>query len=262
MASAAKSPGFNPTTDYKVFPFDNQLKGIVTQLSKVLKKKNPQPLNFNSLEIKLYHGKNIFEGLYHRDNRTENKLIRDDGNKVVRFHCDSTYHDNGLQSSTDTSVGGHPTATLTIGNTRQLTFVRHTKDVSEAKWVPDSTYESDIPLSQGSIFVLLSHDETPQPTIGSSLCKYKHGVKCKGDGISVALVFRSIQETALADFCVDTNRCHWKSDDNLEPRVRSSVKKQRCPTKRKRELHNPLSDTLISMRRRCVKSLQSRQKTL
>ena len=34
-------------------PFDNQLKGIVTPLSKVLKKKNPQPLNFNSHEIKL-----------------------------------------------------------------------------------------------------------------------------------------------------------------------------------------------------------------
>jgi hypothetical protein len=61
--------------------------------------------------------------------------------------------------------------------------------------------------------------------IASTMKRIRQTPKFKGAGISVALVFRSLQDEAIAEFCVNTNRCHWKKDDKLEPKLRSCVKK-------------------------------------
>ena len=63
---------------------------------------------------------------------------------------------------------------------------------------------------------------TTSPT-RPGLCKYKHGAKFKGAGISLALVFTSLQRKAISKLCVNTNRCHWKKNDKLEPKLGSCV---------------------------------------
>ena len=97
MTAVANSYGSDPTTGYKVFEFDKKMTDIVEELSRLLSltDKFPEPeFEFNSLEIKLYHGKDIFQNLYHVTNETshnspsEKKTISNKGNKEVRFHCD------------------------------------------------------------------------------------------------------------------------------------------------------------------------------
>ena len=151
-----------------------------------------------------------------------------------------------------------------------MTFLRHTKESPAKAWVSDSVSQGKkFRLSHGSIFVLSSDDEIPttSPTTSTTtrpgLCKFKHGAKFKGAGISVALVFKSLQDEAIAEICDNTNRCHWKKDDKLEPKLRSRVKKKHCP-KRKRNMPIPrvlLKDTLKKMKARSVECIDAINKS-
>ena len=114
-------------------------------------------------------------------------------------------------------------------------------------------------MGQGSIFVLSTDDEIPSiNTTGTFRRKYKHGALFKGSGVSVALVFRCIKESARADFSVVTNRCHWKTDSKLCPKLLASITKQHCQ-KRKRTLNIPLTITMTKMRKRSIDSIRPRE---
>ena len=128
---------------------------------------------------------------------------------------------------------------------RDLTFIPHSKIVKGDKWIANEHGNVRFVLKQGSVFVLSPQDETPTPLSGF-LHKSKHKADFKHDGISVALVFRSIRSTALATFVLDTNRCWWKNDPNLAPKLAASVQKH-CQRMSQRSVSNPTQGSFNKM---------------
>ena len=228
LLSVLTTTGFHPTQNVKVRPFCESLQEIARLLTEEVKKHlKPNPehytdeLDFNHMEVKLYHGKDIYrdkDGCPLKNN--EGKEIRDDCNKIVNFHNDLSFNDQGEQSLSDTAKGDHPIVTLTIGATRKLTF-KH-------KWKRDSSWSDgetlDFELNQGSIFCLLPNDEKPKK-IENILHKTQHMAKFSKEGISIALVFRSIKKKSI--FHKETHRWEWKEDKYYKQKVRTYLRKRK-----------------------------------
>lgn len=227
--SVLRSTGPHPTYDYKVHPFTPELDTIVIRITKEIERRIPGlkgKLCFNFMEIKMYLGEDIFcDGpgspiLIHG-----NKPIRVDGNKKIGSHNDLRIGDNGKQHKGDTANSEHPTVTISIGTERTLTFVRTTKEINQKAWKKcDTKYDTDHVLEDGSMFVLLPHDETPV-LFAKSLHKTKHRALFKGSGISYALVFRSVHEDSFFDVC--TSNWLWKTDDKYRRRVEDFLEKKK-----------------------------------
>ncbi len=227
LLAVLSTTGFHPTKNVKVRPFCEKLKNIVALLTEEVKtrligKQGHYTLDFNHMEVKIYHGKDIY-----RDENgyplldDEGQEIRDDCNKLVNFHNDLCFNDQGEQSQRDTANGKHPIVTLTIGATRKLTF--------QHKWKKDSIWTNgetvDFNLAQGSIFCLLPTDEKPKK-VEKVLHKTQHMAKFSNEGVSIALVFRSVTETS--EFHKKTHRWKWKNtkDTKCKERVKSHLSKK------------------------------------
>lgn len=219
LLSIINTTGFHPTRDMKVHPFSPRLERIVGLLEEELRKhlskdcKYRDKLNFNSLEVKIYHGKDMFwdeTGKPLSDDA--GNPIRDDCNNQVNLHNDLCFDDNGFQSLDDTARGDHPIVTLTIGSERRLTFVQKWK--KGRKW--ENGEKQGFDLGQGSIFCLMPDDEIPQ-TIGDKLFKTQHGARFSGEGVSIALVFRSVKTHSLFD--KRSHKWQWRLDRKYEEAV-------------------------------------------
>ncbi len=227
LLSILSTTGFHPSRDMKVRPFSRRLESIVVSLEEEIKKHLPADskyhttnLNFNSLEVKVYHGKDVFRG---SDGRP---LVDDDGNRIrvdcnkkVNLHNDLCFNDEGKQSPNDTARGDHPIVTLTIGSSRALTFV-HKWKADKKKW--KNGRKVHFQLGQGSMFVLLPEDEIPQ-AIGTNLHKTQHRAQFSGDGISVALVFRSVKTSSV--FHKENHTWQWQEDEFYRDTVQRYLKK-------------------------------------
>jgi len=72
---------------------------------------------------------------------TATKSIRSGSNKRVNAHIDLCYSDDGVQSKFDTACPELPTATFTVGSSRQLTFERmFTKSPKDSWLIYDSEH--------------------------------------------------------------------------------------------------------------------------
>ena len=79
-------------------------------------------------------------------------------------------------------------------------------------------------MGVGSIFVLEANDDKPAklPTGDDVIHKTKHRINFRGDGISIAFVFRIVQ--TCSKFHPETN--HWMrefKDDKLKDKVRKYI---------------------------------------
>ena len=72
----------------------------------------------------------------------------------------------------------------------------------------------------------------------------------------VALVFWSIQKTALANFVLDTNRCWWKNDPTLAPKLAASVRKHHQRMSQK-SLSNPTEGSFFKMKNKSLTCLSN-----
>jgi len=283
------STGFHPSVDLKVRPIDPQLNTIVElmtkQLTKILRQQRLSTtttgnndnfnfdfnFNFNSVEIKLYHGEDIY-----RDPSTGNTLVdqqgnplRKDCNKTIMPHCDRLYNDQGIQDPNDTVVGDHPIVTLSIGSPRKLTFYHQWKPMASSssgkgaaagrrKWSePNGSRKDAFWLEQGSLFCLLPEDEIPQP-IGTRLHKTKHGAKFDGTGISVALVFRSVKTTSK--FQTKTHRWLWQKDETYKHRVKKRLKNRDRYHKLKSEKESCIGSEIHEMQKNVVSFLDQKRR--
>ena len=222
LLAVLSTTGFHPCRDVKVRPYCEKIKSIVLLLEEAIQKrltpdsKYYHNLDFNSLEVKLYHGTDIYrddDGCLLLDD--SGKEIRDDCNKLVNMHNDLVFSDNGVHSIHDTARGDHPICTLTVGATRKLTFLHKWKNPS-ASW-NDGDDKVEFDLDQGSIFCLFPEDEIPT-MIDGMLHKTQHGAKFSGKGISIALVFRSVKTTSI--FHKKTHRWLWRHDSFYRDRVK------------------------------------------
>ena len=167
-----KSTGMHPD-DYIVNPFSLCLQKIKSLLSRLTKQELGKDyakfeFDFNFMEIKIYLGNDIFQ------DSMGNQLIDMYGIPLefgkcnsVGLHNDVERKDNGSQFLTDSSEGDHPIATFALGATRTLNFQVHGKPLTgESDWskiqMKGCKQKLTHGLNDGSLFILLPPDETPQ----------------------------------------------------------------------------------------------------
>ena len=137
---------------------------------------------------------NIVDGKVIRNIR--NEPLSTGCNKSVNAHNDLCFSNDGTQFINDYAGPTLSTATFTLGETRNITFERLTKeldgDTSSSKWHPtDCKHWVKFKLDNGSLFVLEVLDNQPIiiPPGYTHLHKTKHKVQFKNDGISFSFVF-------------------------------------------------------------------------
>ena len=214
------STGPHPTTGYKVFPFTSVIERMSAAMVELVRRSNKVKTNtktdFNFLEIKIYLGEDMFED---KDNVTKSEkgkqCLRRDCAKVVNYHNDVRYRDNGLPKNNETVLADHPTVTYSCGSSRQLVFERSTKDpLTDRSWsrIKDChTFD----LEHGSVFVLSPGDEKPTVVANddSKLHKTQHRVRFAGNGVSIAFVFRCV--TKFSKFHPKNHSLLWQYEDDI-----------------------------------------------
>jgi len=216
--SVFQSTGFHPFSDFKVMPFNPTLEMLANRIQSIT------GININSLEIKIYQGRDIFE------EEPGKPWIKDSGenvnvncNRCVGEHNDLVFRLDGTQSPKDTACGDENIATFTIGSTRQLTFSRF-KSRRNDQWSREEASEEIIDLRHGTLFVFSRDDEIPKPENDGFYHKTKHRANFKGDGLSFAFVFRRVETYSY--FHEDTNLWCWEMDEKyLEkaPRIADRI---------------------------------------
>jgi hypothetical protein len=144
---------------FRVFKIDNSLMSLMDSVSNTIQKylnfRMPGDfagkVEFNSVELKFYLGPDICKGIKGYDG----KYLRCDTNKKIGLHADCQFNDEGVQFQTDSAVGNHPIATVSIGNTRKLSFFEQKK--TNGKWQKKNKvqYVTSFDLDHNSLFVLL-----------------------------------------------------------------------------------------------------------
>ena len=218
-----KSTGAHPTNDYRVYPFTDELYDLTRKLFYLLTIKRLNSREFNSMEVKIYIGDDMFEDEAGNLIEDANGFpLRAGCNKCVNSHNDLVFNDDGVQSASDTACGTQHTVTLSIGSTRQITFEHMTKKIDERCWSksgPDTNKTFD--LDHGSLFVLAPEDDKPTKIrrTGEILHKTKHRVDFQGKGVSIAFVFRCVDKSSKFDTI--TNQWLW-NDEGAKVRDRVS----------------------------------------
>ena len=157
------------------------------------------------LEAKLYCGPDVY-----CDSKTSkpfldsrNTQIRTDSNQSIGMHNDLQFNDLGVHDPNDSASGDAPTVTISIGSARDLSFVQKYK--TGLKWKERRTSENvTFALNHGDIFVLLPNDECPKRITKNILFKTQHRATFSGNGVSVALVFRTLTTKSLFERGTDT----------------------------------------------------------
>ena len=188
--------------------------------------------------IKLYCGRDIFcspETGEPFENEQGN--FRKNANFVLGRHNDVNYDISGQQAKNDTVKGGTPIATISVGNKRNLIFHRRFKQVNEKNWVKRKSAESKIfGLNHGDIFVLDSKDEKPKLINGTTYFKTQHEARFSKtqNGVSIAMVFRTLKSTSKSLFDGRNHKWLWKNDSNFKDKVSGMI-----ASKAERRLQSP-----------------------
>ena len=157
------------------------------------------PVDFNSIELKFYLGKNAFDGIETGDGN----YLKLNSNKKIGQHVDCKFvfgdQNKCKQASLDTAMGNHPIATLSIGEMRELTFFEQKKQ-KKGRWEKKNALPiKSFHLDHNSLFVLIPwEDEIPRSRTDGFLSRKTHQAEFNGDHLSVAMVFRKVK-----DNCVD-----------------------------------------------------------
>lgn len=247
-----KSTGPHPD-NFHVFPFSPLLRNLQKNICEKVRKRIPNigiDLDFNSLEIKIYIGPNLFLDKYGLPLRIgKNKPLRSDCNNRVGLHNDVCYLDNGNQKINDTTNGEHPIVTLSIGSTRQLTFVRTKKKNHNKSWWNCNDRNNIIhSLENGSMFILSPDDEKPL-YFEQTLHKTKHRAHLQDNGISFALVFRSLKTASYFD---KDDIWKWEEDSNFKQGVQRILQRNDkkfaafANEKKKQDLEKEMVHKMIS----------------
>ena len=224
------STGHHPANGYKVRPFTEEIEELSDLVLASVRKNDStidETLKYNFMEIKIYLGNDMLcdNGITLKN--CDNENLRMGCNKRVNAHNDLCYSDDGVQSKRDTACPELPTATFTVGSSRQLTFERMFKKLRNHSW---STYDSkhwvQYELDDGSIFVLVAMDDKPIKFegINSGYYKTKHQVQFDNPGISFGFVFRLVRTQSTFD--PQTN-CwiYWMENSVLRETVWEFIKK-------------------------------------
>ena len=168
--------------NFKVLPFTTLIEELADQIER------DHEITVLSLEIKAYQGGDVFI-----DKSTQEPFINVSGEHIrvkcndrVGQHNDNLFDLNGVQSAKDTSMGGQNIVTLSIGSTRDLTFVHLVSNKSNT-W-RDLGKREVFSLHHGSTFILVPEDEIPQ-LVNGSYYKTQHSARFSGRGLSFAFVF-------------------------------------------------------------------------
>ena len=265
--------GLHPS-NYRVYPFTPLLVKIVDQLTKIIQEElGPEwadfNFDFNFMEIKVYQGKDMFRDENDNPIKDDNdESIRDDNNQSVGLHNDLNIKDNGKQSKKDTARGDHPIVTYNVGSTRNLVFRWLQKEEmkkdekEEPKWKVIKNGSRVIELEDGSIFVLLPADETPQ-AINDVLFKTQHEGKFShqgATGMSLGFVFRSVKSKSL--FHRSTNCWQWDMDKKYQQVVNGSLKGKWGKKHEEFPVSNPKAAKDVNAIKENVKKFINNLKTL
>ena len=117
-----------------------------------------------------------------------------------------------VQASSDSADGRHPIATVTIGAARDLIFSRQER---RGGWKKSATEITTFELGQNSLFVLLPwKDEVPMKH-GGTMRRKVHEATFRGKGVSIAMVFRRVNEQMTGRFGRDSGL--WVFDEESTP---------------------------------------------
>ena len=222
------STGMSPD-DFRVYSMTPLLKEITDLFTKIIKLKlGPQYTNidFNFMEAKLLLGKDMFSDINGNILLDNNEQpLKSNSNKTIGTHNDIKYDDNGKQDEKDTADGSHPIGTYNFGATRKLTFQWMMKNINKNKpiWEKVRMKNKDtvgkkklvddcrvFDMSDGSIMILDTLDESPLQINENSLYKTKHRSKFSENGVSIGFVFRRVRSTSL--FHKDSHHWAWQDD--------------------------------------------------
>ena len=178
--------------DFKVLPFTP----LITKLVDIIEEQHC--VSVSLLEIKAFQGEEVFTNVYSQKpfHNSLGDPLRVRCNDKLGQHNDHNFDLHGVQSPKDTSMGDQNIVTLSIGCTRELTFVHLVTDESQ-NW-KDTGNRDKYCLQHGSIFILKPGDEIPQKNDGLYY-KTQHSSKLSGQGLSFAFVFRQVKTCSLFD---------------------------------------------------------------
>ena len=155
-----------------------------------------------------------------------NKPLCRDCAKLVNYHNDVRFSDDGVPKHSDTTCSHQPTVTFSVGSIRQIIFERLTKDQHNDVGWSRLTESEKFDLENGCVFVLSPTDEKPC-IVGCDhniIHKTRHRVIFSGDGVSLAFVFRCVQK--YSKFDPKTNALLWNyEDDNCQQKVEKQEKR-------------------------------------
>jgi hypothetical protein len=131
QAGLLKSMGPDPR-QMKVFGVKKCLENLIKDVSKKVQKSLKLrfgwegSVDFNSVELKFYFGRNVCHGI----KGANRKVFKCDNNKNIGQHVDCRFLEGGGQASADSADGYHPIATATIGGGTAAEFLQ----TKENKW--------------------------------------------------------------------------------------------------------------------------------
>ena len=200
-----RSAGPDPRS-LRVLKWSKSLSSITVHVTERVKKllmvkekwRDTKP-EFNSVEVKICLGEDMFDGIFDGDGNQ----LRLDCNKKINAHSDCTFDKDGKQLDSDSTDANHPIVTVCVGAPRKLTFGRKRKN----GFKEITSFE----LHNNQMFVLLSaDDEAPRKVSGTE--KVVHKAEFMGSGVSIAMVFRHVRRHKTGKFDSETGL--WKFEGN------------------------------------------------
>jgi hypothetical protein len=203
LGSGSDSVGTNPL-EAQTKPMSHAMVRLASSVQDKVRKTrfcNTTDLSeaFNSVSILLYMGSDVI---------SECKK-----GSSLGFHCDTEYTPKGEFVSNNSQKQNTPVVVLTLGDARTL-HMKKRFAASDGSWIQNvnvrkpqkKTY--DFILTDQSLFVLHPDDEIPRARGFSdgSKSQFQHGGVKVTEGLSVALVFRTVTTKANIHLTANTRR--------------------------------------------------------
>jgi hypothetical protein len=169
---------------------------------------------FNSVTILLYMGSDV---------------IRERKESSLGFHCDTEYTAKGEFVSNNSQKQNTPVVVLTLGDERTL-HMKKRFAASDGTWINNENEKKThaFVLTDESIFVLHPDDEVPRPRGYSdgSLSQFQHGGVNVTEGLSVAIIFRTVTTKADMHITRNTRRLGPKDREYMSTEI--ALRGARC----------------------------------
>lgn len=141
-------------------------------------------------------------------------MIKEHKSSSLGFHCDTEYTAKGGFVGNNSQMRNTAVAVLTMGDSRRLYMKK--RFANSGRWLKNDPREEDTHeflLNDQSIFVLHPDDEVPgaRGYSDGSLSQFQHGGIKVTDGLSVAMVFRTV--TTKANMHVTRNTKQLGAED-------------------------------------------------